>query len=152
MNDGYSPMVNKFISPLLVLSMSLLVVGCGGGVKKKPQQTAVPMIEQLEDPSLYYLLAPTNDSVGNMTVAQWTDIAKINYESMKYGRALRAATEALKIDDDAVEARQLAMLAAVKITESNVGSFHDNALMNSDDKAILKTTLTNITTSIGASD
>ena len=79
-------------------------------------------------------------------------IAKNNYETKRYARALRAANEALSIDNERLDARQLAMLSAVKVMESNIDAYHDNTLMNSGDKAALNKTLTNITTLVNASN
>ena len=79
-------------------------------------------------------------------------IAKNNYEKKRYARALRAANEALSVDNERLDARQLAMLSAVKVMESNIDAYHDNSLMNSGDKATLNETLTNITNLVNASN
>ncbi|WP_250162237.1 hypothetical protein [Psychrobacter sp. WY6] len=65
---------------------------------------------------------------------------------------MRAANEALSVDNERLDARQLAMLSAVKVMESNIDAYHDNSLMNSSDKATLNETLTNITTLVNASN
>lgn len=54
--------------------------------------------------------------------------------------------------DQLVGARQLAMLSAVKVTESNIDAYSDNAVMNDNDKARFKDTLTNITTLVSTAD
>ncbi len=73
-------------------------------------------------------------------------MAKKNYEAKHYARALRAANEALSMDDQNIEARQIAMLSAVKVMENNIDVYHDKALMSDGDKETFKKTLTNITT------
>ena len=106
-----------------------------------------PIVKQLSEPSLAYL------SNGNKLSSEaWMTIAKNNYEKKRYARALRAANEALSVDNERLDARQLAMLSAVKVMESNIDAYHDNSLMNSGDKATLNETLTNITTLVNASN
>lgn len=164
MNTIYPPKLTHdfFNSPRLthigllsvVFGACILATGCGSGSKKKIQQSQpVVLASQLDSPSSTYLSGAIKlDSNSKVTAEQWMTIANSNYKSKKYARALRAATEALSINDKLVDARQLAMLSAVKVTESNIDSYHDNAMMNNDDKAELKTTLADITTLINTSD
>ncbi|MGP9513978.1 hypothetical protein ACT3RN_15545 [Psychrobacter sp. AOP5-GZ1-6] len=79
-------------------------------------------------------------------------IAKTNYDSKKYARALRAANNAIAIDNQSLEARDIAMLSTIKITESNISAYHNDTLMSSDDKDRVKDRLTNITTLVQASN
>lgn len=132
----------------VLLSASLLTVGCGTTAQKNVQTTvSKPIVKQLSEPSLAYL------SNGNQFSSEaWMTIAKNNYEAKRYARALRAANEALSVDNERLDARQLAMLSAVKVMESNIDAYHDNSLMNSGDKATLNKTLTNITTLVNASN
>ncbi|WP_426138414.1 hypothetical protein [Psychrobacter sp. TWR1-1-1] len=132
----------------VLLSASLLTVGCGTTAQKNVQTTvSKPIVKQLSEPSLAYL------SNGNQLSSEaWMTIAKNNYDAKRYARALRAANEALSVDNERLDARQLAMLSAVKVMESNIDAYHDNSLMNSGDKATLNETLTNITTLVNASN
>lgn len=132
----------------VLLSASLLTAGCGTTAQKNVQTTvSKPIVKQLSEPSLAYL------SNGNQLSSEaWMTIAKNNYEKKRYARALRAANEALSVDNERFDARQLAMLSAVKVMESNIDAYHDNSLMNSGDKATLNETLTNITTLVNASN
>lgn len=132
----------------ILLSASLLTAGCGTTAKKSVQtMVSKPIVKQLSEPSLTYL------SSGNQLSSEaWMTIAKNNYETKRYARALRAANEALSIDNESVDARQIAMLSAVKVMESNIDAYHDNTLMNSDDKATFNETLTNITTVLNTSN
>lgn len=138
----------------IVLSTSVLITGCSMGAKENTQTIiSQPIVKQLSGPSLVYLADATeanNSSKSNPEV--WMAIAKSNYELKNYSRALRAANEALSIDDQIVEARQIAMLSAVKVMQSNIDAYHDNALMNSHDKATFKDTLTSMTTLVNTSD
>lgn len=137
----------------VVFGACILATGCGIGSKKKSQQTQPLVLSQLDSPSLTYLSGAIKlDSNSEVTAEQWMTIANSNYKSKKYARALRAATEALSLDEQLVDARQLAMLSGVKVTENNIDSYHDNAMMNNNDKAELKTTLADITTLINTSD
>ena len=79
-------------------------------------------------------------------------IAQSNYQAQKYARSLRAATKALEFDAQSLEARQLAMLSAVKITETNIDSYQDDVTLSSSNKSELKTTLENLTTLLNTSD
>ncbi len=134
---------------MIVFSACLLATGCGG--KKQQAKPASPVVlsKQLSSPSLSYL---SNDMVetgsNSIGVEQWMTIAKNNYESKKYARALRAATEALNIDNGSVAAREMAMLSAVRVTQSNIDAYSDNALLNDYDKAELRDTFADITSLI----
>lgn len=132
----------------VLLSASLLTAGCGTTAQKNVQtRVSKPIVKQLSEPSLAYL------SNGNQLSSEaWMTIAKNNYEKKRYARALRSANEALSVDSERLDARQLAMLSAVKVMESNIDAYHDNSLMNSGDKATLNETLTNITTLVNASN
>ncbi|MGP4120776.1 hypothetical protein ACT3N8_13265 [Psychrobacter aquimaris] len=132
----------------VLLSASLLTAGCGTTAKNNIQTTvSKPIVKQLSEPSLVYL------SSGNQLSSEaWMTIAKNNYATKRYARALRAANEALSVDNERLDARQLAMLSAVKVMESNIDAYHDNTLMDSGDKATLNETLTNITTLVNASN
>lgn len=138
----------------IVLSTSVLITGCSMGAKENTQTiVSQPVVKQLSDPSLVYLANDTETNTlreGNSEA--WMVIAKSNYQLKNYSRALRAANEALGIDDQIVEARQIAMLSAIKVMQSNIDAYHDNALMNSHDQATFKDTLTNMTTLVNTSD
>lgn len=141
----------------VMLSVCLLATGCSTSNKVKntppPRAPQPVVISQLDGPSLTYLSGAIKlEGNRNVTAEQWMTIADSNYKAKKYARSLRAATEALSIDDQRLDARQLAMLSAVKVTESNIDSYHDNALMDSDNKSELKKTLADITTLINTSD
>lgn len=138
---------------LVLLSASIGIAGCDSGKKNQAQtnlQTQPLLSKQLEAPSSSYLLAATDNN--RPTAQQWLAIGNNNFQAKKYARALRAANEALNINSQMIEARQLAMLSAVKVTESNIGSYNDNALMNSNDKARLKNTFANMTTLVNTSN
>lgn len=147
---------------LLVATFStfLLTTGCGTAPKKvtsqvpsKPIVTSKVVPAQLSEPLSLYLFETTKVAKADRISAEaWMTIAKSNYESKNYARALRAATEALSMDDQFVEARQIAMLSAVKVTEKNIASYHDNTLMNDEDKNRLKNTLTSMTTLVNTTE
>lgn len=130
----------------VILSASMLATGCG----KKSAQNTVVQVKPLSAPSLVYL--SDEIEVDTATPEAWMAIAKSNYNSKRYARALRAANEALSIDNQLVEARQLAMLSAVKVTQSNINAYHDDALMSDSDKTEFKNTLTRVTTLVNSSD
>lgn len=127
----------------IVLSASMVITGCNTTAKEEKVAT----VKALSQPSLVYL-ADTNPS----DFEAWMTVAKSNYDSKNYARALRAANEALKFDRQAVEARQIAMLSSIKLTENNISAYHNDSLMDSSDKAVLKNKLTNITTLIQTSN
>lgn len=129
----------------VVLSTSLLVSGCNTTGKAGKQNTrSQATAKQLSEPSFAYMAGATQSKQRN--VEDWMTIAKKNYEAKHYARALRASNEALSIDDQNIEARQIAMLSAVKVMENNIDVYHDKALMSDGDKETFKKTLTNITT------
>ncbi|SLJ84287.1 hypothetical protein DABAL43B_1089 [Psychrobacter sp. DAB_AL43B] len=138
----------------VVLTASLLTTGCSTTTKESQQNTdSQPIVKQLSEPSLAYLSDATEMSNANQSdVEAWMTIAKSNYEAKRYARALRAANEALSIDNEMVDARQIAMLSAVKVMESNIDAYHDDALMDSGDKTMFKDTLTDITSLINTSN
>lgn len=142
----------------IIFSACLLVTGCGGFGKNKntePVKLIQPtVINQLASPSLTYLSDPAIEIDNNrtMTADRWMSIAQSNYQAKKYARALRAATEALNLDEQLMEARELALLSAVKVTETNISAYHDNVLMSDYDKAELKVTLADITSLINTSE
>ncbi|WP_040642622.1 hypothetical protein [Psychrobacter aquaticus] len=133
----------------VVLNVASLITGCSTTAEgNKPNTISQTTVKQLSEPSLTYLSGAANQR----SPATWMTIAEDNYKAKRYARALRAANEALSMDNQMVEARQIAMLSAVKVMESNIDAYHDNALMNDSDKATFKETLTNITTSINTSN
>lgn len=138
----------------IVLSTSVLITGCSVGAKESTQNiVSQPIVKQLSGPSLVYLAdATTANNSSKSNPEAWMTIAKSNYELKNYSRALRAANEALSIDSQIIDARQIAMLSAVKVMQSNIDAYHDNALMNSHDKARFKETLTSMTTLVNTSD
>lgn len=138
----------------VVLNTALLTTGCSTTAKEKPQNTrSQPTIKQLSAPPLTYLSGYTETSQNNQrNVEAWMTMAKKNYEAKRYARALRAANEALSMDNQMVEARQIAMLSAVKVMESNIDAYHSNVSMDKAEKATFKDTLTNITTLISTSN
>lgn len=140
----------------VLLSTSFLIAGCGGKKAKSESKSIVHpqrvVVTQLAEPSSAYL----SDSAANindrsMSAEGWMQIAQTNFQAKRYARSLRAATEALNIEES-VEARELAMLSAVKVTESNIDAYRDNTLMSDYDKTQLKTTLADITTLINATE
>nr|WP_317200875.1 hypothetical protein [uncultured Psychrobacter sp.] len=151
--------MNSHTRSLLFVTLlsCLLMTGCSSFGKNKETQSTnrvKPTIIQLASPSLAYLSDPAvkiNNSRG-MTAKRWLAIANNNYQAKRYARALRAATEALNIDESSNEARELAMLSAIKVTESNIGTYRDNALMTDKDRATFKSTLTRVTTLVNTSD
>ncbi|WP_299189498.1 hypothetical protein [uncultured Psychrobacter sp.] len=137
----------------IVMSVSVVLAGCSADVKSSKHNISQPTIKQLSSSSLVYLTDATEaKDINESSIETWMAIAKSNYESKNYSRALRAANEALSIDNQIVEARQIAMLSSVKVMQSNIDAYHDNALMNSHDKATFKETLTSMTTLINTSD
>lgn len=160
--DGISLMNNIYATKLstisllsIVLSTGVLITGCSVGAKKTPQPISSPPLiaKKLQSPSLSYLpevIAVDDES--QITAAQWMLIAQSNYQAQKYARSLRAATKALEFDAQSLEARQLAMLSAVKITETNIDSYQDDVTLSSSNKSELKTTLENLTTLLNTSD
>lgn len=153
MNPIYRIQLTNLNLLSIVLSASVLITGCGTGAKGSKHDMSQPTVKQLSSPSLVYLSGATEAKNSNdSSIEEWMTIAKTNYDSKNYSRALRATHEALSIDNQIVEARQIAMLSSVKVMQSNVDAYHDNALMNSHDKATFKETLTNMTTLINNSD
>ncbi|MEN6670380.1 hypothetical protein AAJP47_08395 [Psychrobacter sp. B38] len=135
----------------VMLSTSLLVTGCSTTNKASKQNTSrQAMAKQLSEPSFAYMSSAGQAKQRN--VGDWMAIAKKDYEAKRYARALRAANEALSMDKQNIEARQIAMLSVVKVMESNIEAYHDNSLMNAGDKETFKDTLTNITTLINTSN
>ena len=133
-----------------VLTTVLLFTGCSTTSKSNtPNVSSQTVTKSLTKPSISYLSKATETSQRSADV--WIAIAKKNYEAKHYARALRAANEALNIDKQKVEARQIAMLSAVKVMESNIDAYHNDVSMNKNEKATLKETLTNITTLSSAS-
>lgn len=148
---------NKFkaVNLLLVMfSPALLAIGCSTTTtENKPRPLSQPVVEQLSEPSLVYMFNTNEiDSANSRNAETWVAIAKKNYEEKDYGRALRAAETALNTNNQMVEARQIAMLSAVKMMESSVDAYHDDAVMKGADKSAFKETLTNITTLVNASN
>lgn len=139
---------------LLMFSTALLAIGCSTTTtENKPRQLSQPVVEQLSEPSLVYMFDNDEmDGTSPRNIERWVAIAKKNYEAKYYARALRAAEEALDINNQVVEARQIAMLSAVKMMESNVDAYHNNAVMEDRDKSTFKETLTNITTLVNVSN
>lgn len=133
---------------MITLSTALLTIGCNTTTKESQLQPASqPIAKQLSKPSLTYMSnANEIGAINARNPEAWITVAKKNYEAKRYPRALRAANEALSINDQMTEARQIAMLSVVKVMENNIDAYHDAALMNSADKATFKETLTNITT------
>lgn len=131
-----------------VLSTALLTIGCSTTTKESPPQpTSQPVVKPLSKPSLTYMSSANEIGATNARNPEaWITVAKKDYEAKRYARALRAANEALSINGQMIEARQIAMLSVVKVMENNIEAYHDDALMNSADKATFKETLTNITT------
>lgn len=145
----------------VALSSFLLMTGCGVGARNKVDHKSSTTVvtnqatstSQLSGPSFVYLFDTAKADINRLHSAEdWLILAKSNYESRRYARALRAANEALGLNNQLIEARQIAMLSAVKITQSNIGSYHDNTAMSSNDKARFKDTLTNMTTLVNVSD
>ncbi len=155
MNNIYATKLSTISLLSIVLSTGVLITGCSIGAKKTSQpSTSQPLIaKKLQSPSWSYF--PEVIAVGDesqLTAAQWMIIAQKNYQAQKYARSLRAASKALEFDAQSVEARQLAMLSAVKITETNIDSYQDDVTLSSSDKRDLKTTLENLTTLLNTSD
>lgn len=155
MNNIYASKLSTISLLSIVFSTGVLITGCSIGAKKTSQpSTSQPLIaKKLQPPSWSYL--PDVIAVGDesqLTAAQWMLIAQKNYQAQKYARSLRAASKALEFDAQSVEARQLAMLSAVKITETNIDSYQDDVTLSSSDKRDLKTTLENLTTLLNTSD
>lgn len=138
----------------IILSTSVLITGCSMGAKENTQNiVSQPVVKKLNGPPLVYLAdAIEVNTLREGNLEAWMTVAKNNYVLKNYSRALRAANEVLSVDSQIVEARQIAMLSAVKVMESNVDAYHDNALMNSHDKARFKETLTSMTTLINTSE
>lgn len=141
----------KFNLVLVAFSVGLLATGCGAKKQVKPEVIATPIVlsQQLASPSLSYFssdMIKTDSSTA--TFEQWMVIADNNYTSKRYARALRAATEALNIDNESLEARELAMLSAVRVTQSNIDSYNDNNLMSDYDRTELRSTFADITSLI----
>lgn len=128
----------------LVVSASVLITGCNTTGKKNSTS-----VKALSAPSLVYL---SGSNTAQHDFSEWMAIAKTNYDSKKYARALRAANNAIAIDNQSLEARDIAMLSTIKITESNISAYHNDTLMSSDDKDRVKDRLTNITTLVQASN
>lgn len=145
----------------VILSISLFLTACGSAANKDAEPVlSTPIVTntavtttQLDEPSFAYLIDPTKlANVRQLSSEDWLTIAKDNYQSKHYARALRAANEALSVDSKLVEARQLAMLSVVKVAENNITSYHDNALMNDSDKDKFKNSLTHITTLVNTTE
>lgn len=148
--------INLASSGLLIvmLNTALLIAGCSAITKENKQNTLnQPTVRQLSEPSIAYLSnANETDNTNPHNLETWITIAQKNYDSKRYARALRAANEALSIDNERVDARQIAMLSAVKVMESNIDVYHNDALMDNDVKATFKETLTSITTLVNTSN
>lgn len=135
----------------VMLNTVLLVTACSTTTKQNTRSQ--PVAQQLSEPSIAYLSSVTEaDTAKPRNLETWITIAQSNYDSKRYARALRAANEALSIDDNRVDARQIAMLSAVKLMESNIDVYHNDALMDNGDKATFKETLTSITTLVNTSN
>lgn len=138
----------KHYLPLVLCSVCLVLTGCSS--KKQPSTTvSSTTVKPLASPSITYLSNGVNSNSNTaLTAEQWLTIAKTNYESKKYARSLRAATQAVSLDSDLVEARQLAMLSAVSVTQVNIDSYNDNTLLNDQDRTELRDTFSHITSLI----
>ncbi|MEN2750578.1 tetratricopeptide repeat protein [Psychrobacter sp. FBL11] len=137
----------------IALIASVMTTGCGKSTKVSQHTISPPTVKQLSSPSPVYLTGATKaESLNESSIEAWMTIAKTNYESKNYSRALRAANEALSIDNQIVEARQIAMLSSVKVMQLNIDAYHNNALMSSHDKATFKDALTSMTTLINTSE
>lgn len=139
---------------IVMLSTALLIAGCSTTTKKnKHNLPTQATVKQLSEPSIAYLSdANEAGSTYPRNLEAWLTIAQKNYDSKHYARALRAANEALSIDSERVDARQIAMLSAVKIMENNISAYHHDISMDDNDRAGFKETLTNITTLINTSN
>lgn len=138
---------------IVMLSTALLIAGCSTTTKNKHNLPTQATVKQLSEPSIAYL-SDTNEagSTYPRSLEAWLTIAQKNYDSKHYARALRAANEALSIDNERVDARQIAMLSAVKIMENNISAYHHDMSMDDNERAGFKETLTNITTLINTSN
>lgn len=154
MNSTYRNNFKAVNLLLLIFSTALLAIGCSTTTtENKPRQLSQPVVEQLSELSLVYMFDNDEmDGTNPRNIETWVAIAKKDYEEKHYARALRAAEEALGINNQVVEARQIAMLSAVKMMESNVDAYHNNAVMEDRDKSTFKETLTNITTLVNVSN
>lgn len=152
MNLNSQSKPNKVGLLIVTLSACLLATGCGGKKKRaEPAVLATPVVlsQQLASPSLSYLstdLLETGSSI--VTFEQWMVIANNNYKSKNYARALRAATEAFNLNNESIEARELAMLSALRVTQNNIDDYRNNALMNDSDRTELRDTFADITSLI----
>lgn len=139
---------------IAILNTALLVTACSTTTKERKQNTRSQlMAQQLSEPSIVYLSnANETENTNPHNLEMWITIAQKNYDSKRYARALRAANEALSIDNGRVDARQIAMLSAVKVMENNINAYHNDVLMDNNDKATFKETLTSITTLVNTSN
>lgn len=158
-------LINRSISPsflpssLLIVTCSacLLLTGCQSGPKAETSVLAIEPLPQyvspaeLSAPSVGGLLlgeAVVDEKSDDWSAEQWVDIATSLYQEQHYARALRAANIALDIDEALLPARQIALLATIKIMQNNSHAFQKNKAMSDDDKADLKESLTVMTSLI----
>ena len=135
----------------MLLAVSVLITGCGFGIKGFQSSKKSTYVINFDAPSPTYVTGITAIS-RQLSAEDWLTIAKENYQEKKYARSLRAATEAFNRDDQLLAARELAMLSAIKVTQSNIDSYHDNTLMNATEKSEFKEILTRMTTLMNAAD
>ena len=158
MNQSTSSKFSSYKLLIVIFSACLSFMGCQSGSKTQVSLGGSESLSQpvsptvFNAPSMRYLLlteAAGDEQSNTWSAQQWADRATSLYQEKHYARALRAANIALTIDEELMPARQLALLANIKIMQNNIRTLHKNEAMSANDKADLKESLTMITSLIG---
>lgn len=157
MNQSTSSKFSSYKLLIVICSACLSFTGCQSGSKTQAPIGGSDSLSQpvssavLNAPSMTYLLTGVvgDEQSNTWSAQQWVDRATSLYQEKHYARALRAANIALTIDEELLPARQLALLANIKIMQNNIHTVHKNEAMSANDKADLKESLTMITSLIG---
>lgn len=129
-------------------AVSLFATGCQKNIDSS--ETQKPIIHStnmpLQYPSMNYLDieavdtsskdAPDNEEY----IQSLMEIANDNYNNKSYAKALRAANQILKFNQNSLQAKQLAALSSIKIAESNMGFFKGLGI-NEDQKKDIKNSI-----------
>lgn len=127
---------------LTLLSSVVVLTGC----KSNPKHASVVVVPDFAEPSLRYMAQDTDPN--DISAEQWVTIAQAAFAEKQYARALRAANEALRTQGDIKEARKIAMLSTIKITQDYSKDYHDAAVMSVEGSDDFKEDLTRVTTLI----
>lgn len=127
---------------LTFLSSVVVLTGC----KSNPKQASVVVVPDFPEPSLRYMAQDTDPN--DIKAEQWLSIAQTEFAEKHYARALRAANEALRTQGDLKEARKIAMLSTIKITQDYSKAYHDADVMSVEGSENFREDLARVTTLI----